>query len=220
MAKTITFAEAVHRFGPLITTGSEAEDVIREAFHRIYEMGRWAGTTRELALEDADFTETDDEWFLFLDEEEYDGMIGFRNKNRGWSIMDQSILYRDGINGGDLSLVDFGTVDVEVDGEYVSKRKYRMPLGFSLDGGPYYALMKLEPPIIHDQTVLPVYSIGALKCAIQAVSYELVSDEERATLNWQKFDQLMKLSERQVEGPKRYYVGFDSSLRRQPKQFM
>lgn len=220
MAKTLTFAEAVARFGPLITTGSEPEDVVREAFLRIYEMGRWPGTTKEITLDADDFTETEDEWFLFLDEDEYDGMIGFRNKSRGWPIMDQTILYRNGVNGGDMSLIDFGTVEVVEDSTYVMKRKYRMPLGFTPDVGPFYALMKMEAPVIHDDTVLPVYSIGALKCAIFAVSYELVADEERANLNWQKFDQLMRLSEKQVEGPKRYYIGFDSSLRRNPRQFM
>lgn len=220
MARTITFAEAVARFEPLVTTNVQIEDAVREAFLRIYEMGRWPGTTRELALEDADFMQEDTEWFLLLNEDEYDGMIGFRNKNRGWTIMDSSILYKDKLNGGDMSLIDMGTVEAEEGGSYVSKRKYRLPLDFTLDSGPYYALMKLEAPVLSDDSVLPIHSIGALKSAILAVSYEMTSDEERAMLNWQKFDQLMKLSERQVEGLKRYYVGFDSSLKRRPTQFM
>lgn len=220
MAKTMTFSEAVSRFESLVTTGITIQDAIQEAVNRIYEMGRWPGTTEELALADGDFTKEDDEWFLYLDETDYDGMIGFRNKSRGWSIMDQTILYRDGVNGGDLSLVDFGPVDVTENNATVSKRRYRMPLNFSLDNGPYFALMKLEPPTFDNAAVIPVYSVGALKCAILAVSYEFVSDEERAQFNWQKFEQLMESSSREVEGPKKYYIGFDSSLRRKPKQFM
>lgn len=220
MAKQITFSEAVARFGPLVTTNISIEDAIREAFIRIYEMGRFPGTTRELTFADDDFTDIDDDWYLLLNEEEYDGMIGFRSKHRGWSVMDQSILYKDKLNGGDLSLIDMGTVEVEEDGEYFQRRKYRMPLGFTLDGGPYFALMKLEAPYLADETVLPIHSIGALKCAILAVSYEMTSDEERATLNWQKFNQLMILSEKQVEGTKKYFLGMDSSLRRRPTNFM
>lgn len=220
MAKTITLAEAIARFGPLVTTNVQIQDAITEAVSRIYEMGRHPGTTEEVELSDDDFTEEDDEWFLLMDESSYDGMIGFRNKNRGWTIMDQTILYKNKVNGGDLSLIDHGTVEVEVGGEYFQRRKYRMPLGFSLDGGPYYALMKLEAPELADDTVIPIHSIGALKCAVLAVSYEMVGDEERANLNWQKFNQLMQLSGKQVDGMKQYYVGMDSSLRRRPTQFM
>jgi hypothetical protein len=220
MAKQITFSEAVARFGPLITTNIQVEDAVREAFCRIYEMGRWPGTTKEIPLGVPDFIEEDGSYHLLLDEEKYDGMVGFRNKDRGWTIMDHSILYRDKINGGDLSLVDMGTVDVEVSGDTVFRRKYRMPIGFVLDNGPFWALMKMEPPDLHGDSILPIHSIGALKCAILAVSYEMTSDDERANLNWQKFSELMTLSSRQVEGTKRYYIGFSSSLKRRPTQFM
>lgn len=220
MAKQITMAEAVARFGPLVTTNIQIEDAIREAFIRIYESGRWPGTTREVALADEDFTEEDGHWYLLLDEEEYDGMIGFRNNSRGWSVMNQSILYKEGVNGGDLSLIDMGTVEVEVEGEFFSRRKYRLPHGFVPSAGPYWILMKLEAPHLGDDTILPIHSIGALKCAILAVSYEMTSDEDRANLNWQKFNELMNSSARQVEGPKKYHLGMDSSLRRKPAQFM
>jgi hypothetical protein len=220
MAKQITFSEAATRFGPLITTNIQIEDAIREAFCRIYEMGRWPGTTKEIRLNDSDFIEEDGDHYLLLDEETYDGMIGFRNSERGWTIMDHSILYRDKINGGDLSLIDMGTIEVESGDEIVSRRKYRMPLGFVSGGGPFWALMKMEAPELHEDTVLPIHSVGALKCAILAVSYEMTSDDERANLNWQKFNELMTLSSKQVEGTKRYYVGFNSSLRRRPTQFM
>lgn len=220
MAKQITFEEAIVQFGPLVSTRIEIEDAIREAVARIYEMGRYPGTIREIAFYDGDFTQEEDLVFLYLDDSIYDGMIGFRNKNRGWSIMDQSILYRNKVNGGDMALIDMGQVEITVDAELVLRRKYRMPLGFTLSGGPYYALMKLEPPTLADETVIPIHSIGALKAAIIAVSYEYVNDEERAQLNWGKFTQLMMLAERQVEGTKKYYIGMDSSLRRRPTQFM
>lgn len=220
MARQITLQEAITQFEPLVSTRIEIEEAIREAVTRIYEMGRYPGTTRELTLADEDFIEEDDLFYIYLDEEIYDGMIGFRNKGRGWSIMDQSILYKDKLNGGDLSLIDMGQVEVTVDAVLVQRRKYRMPQGFVVKGGPYYALMKLEPPILDYDTDIPIHSTGALKAAVVAVSYEYVNDEERAQLSWGKFTQLMALAERQVEGTKKYYIGMDSSLRRRPTQFM
>lgn len=220
MAKTITFSEAVSRFGPLMTTNVVIEDAIREAVTRIYEMGRWPGTTEEIELDETDFTLEDNEYFLLLDETEYDGMIGFRNRARGWEIMDQTILYKNKLNGGDLALIDMGTIEVASGDGVVYRRKYRMPLDFNPSSPPFYILMKLEAPELSDDTIIPIHSIGALKAAITAVSYEMVNDEDRANVSWQKFNQLMVITERQVEGPKRYFVGMDSSLRRKPNQFM
>jgi hypothetical protein len=220
MAKQITLEEAIVQFGPLVSTRVEIEDAIREAVTRIYEMGRYPGTIRELSFSDGDFVNEDDLMFLYLDDSLYDGMIGFRNKNRGWSIMDQSILYLNKLNGGDMSLIDMGQVEITVDSQLVLRRKYRMPLGFTISGGPYYALMKLEAPALLHNTIIPIHSIGALKAAIIAISYEYVNDDERAQFNWSKFTQLMQLSERQVEGSKKYHIGMDSSLRRRPTQFM
>lgn len=216
MARALTFSDARTKFANLATTNVTIGDAIQEAVDRIFEMGRWPGTTVTLALETSDFIEEEDEWFLYFEEEDYEGMIGFRDESRGWDIMDQTILFRDGVNGGDQSVVDYGTVD---EGN-VLRRKYRLPLNFSPDAGTYIALIKKEPPLLADDSVLPVQSLGALKCAILAVCYEYNSDEERAQLNWQKFDAFIKLAQRQTEGPKRYYFGMDSSLRRKPSQFM
>lgn len=216
MAKRITLAEARARFSPYLASNIDADRIIQEAVYRIYDMGRFPGTIKELALTDGSFTEIDNEYYLFFDEEDYNGLIGFRNESMGWPIMDQTILYRDGVNGGDHSIIDLGTSDENGQDE----RKYRMPQGFSLDGGPYYALLKLEAPELADDTLIPFHSVAALKAAVMAISYESVSDDQRAMEHWGKFDRLIKLSERQVEGPKKYYVGMKSCLRRKPTQFM
>lgn len=216
MAKRITLAEAVSRFSPYLVSNVDARVLIQEAIYRIYDMGRYPGTTLEVSLVDANFTEIDEEYYLFFSEEIYNGMIGFRNESMGWPIMDQTILYRDGVNGGDKSIIDMGTVQHSG----IDQRKYRMPHAFNLDGGPYWALMKLEAPELADDTIIPFHSTAALKAALMAVSYESVSDDSRAMQHWQKFDQMIKLAERQVEGPKKYYVGMNSSLRRKPSQFM
>jgi hypothetical protein len=217
MARTITLSEAVVRFAPLITTNIEVEDAIREAVARIYELGRYPGTTTQIELAEEDFVEDADlkEWYISFDETEYNGAIGFRNQNRGWSIVDTAVLYKDGVNAGDFEFVDLGTITT--DG--IETRKYRCPLGWEPSLGPYYVLMKKEPPDLGDDDLIPVQSLGALKCAIQAVCYEYVNDEERANLCWQKFDAFIIRSERQTEGPKRYTLGMDSSLRRKPSQF-
>ena len=429
MAKLMTYSQAISRFANLATTGIGIEEAIQEAVDRIYEMGRWPGTTVEIELAEADFIagDNDHEWFVYFNEETYDGTIGFRNLHRGWSIVDHSSLYRDGINAGDREFLDMGTISsgsgisfaslqvnpsgddntlnftsavagtagaltsitiassvassktavlvagtaititpgtkarmiisgtltpdasitvysvqrppaqfqstnfyydsgssyprvtiyqdflspwtiryypnlasypsspsaswqafagsftypsdasgwnaqsgatgtptvtagasiaaqvieaieasaealglvlVEAEGAstgvmasvsetflvlpntFSSYRKYRAPLGFVPSDGPYYALMKLEAPVLEDDTVIPIHSAGALKCAILAVCQEYVNDDDRAMLNWQKFDSFIVKAAKQVDGPKRWSIGMDSSLRRKPTQFL
>lgn len=312
----MTYSQACARFYNLATTGISIGDAIVEAIDRIYEMGRFPGTTVELTLAESDFQFDEDinAYFLLLDDDIYDGAIGFRSDGRGWSIVDQAILYKDGINAGDLEFVDYGTVSLgavsaevtgttspdisgtyprgsdfggypsytlgtegaegstsigrSLDGDVPSdwtivkiidlspvtvaswqgtsvespdlvttwtptgatgnpvvtlvfgrSRKYRAPLGFCPDQGPYYALMKLDAPELLDDTIINV-PVGPLKCAVLAVCQEYVGDDDRALLNWQKFDNFMTRSERQTHGPKRWFMGFDSSLRRKPTQFM
>lgn len=216
MSKSISMSEAIVRFGPLVTTGLEISHVIQEAVDRIYEMGRHPGTTDEVLLEEADFVEDADTgyWSVFFNEVNYDGAIGFRSDHRGWSIVDQTALYKDGVNAGDFEFVDMGTV-VTDDGEM---RKYRCPSGWQPDQGPYYALMKKEAPTLADDDLIPI-ARGPLKAAIQAVCYEAVADETRSQVKWGEFDALSKLSGRQTSGPKRVSIGVDSSLKRRPSQF-
>lgn len=216
MAKILTLSDAVQKFGALVTNGIDIRDAIQEAVDRVYEMGRWPGTTKEIELASSEFVKDGDLMFVYFDEQVYDGAIGFRTPFRGWSIRDHTALYKDGINSGDREFVDYGTV-LHND---IHQRKYRCPLGFNQESGPYYALMKLEAPTLAEDDLIPFHSTGALKCAILAVCDEYANDDDRANLNWQKFDQFIKLAERQVEGPKKYYMGMDSSLRRRPKQFM
>ena len=325
MAKLMTYAEAISRFANLATTGIGIEEAIQEAVDRIYEMGRWPGTTVEVELAEADFIEgdNDNEWFVYFPEETYDGAVGFRSNHRGWSIVDHSSLYRDGVNAGDREFLDMGTVTIDstttlavtgtltldgstsvtfpslidagvlsvgntwtdtgdgvgtsyfvqwsnglskwelvglvspgdtevgwrsaettllltpspdlatgwapvspatgtpsVDWLQSSTRKYRAPLGFVPSAGPYFALMKLEAPALVNATVIPIHSAGALKCAILAVCQEYVNDDDRAMLNWQKFETFITKAARQVDGPKRWSIGMDSSLRRKPTQFL
>ena len=217
MARQMTFLEAQLRFSTLATVGVDIADAIQEAVDRIYEMGRWPGTTIELTLVDGDFEYDDDldQYFLYFTEETYDGAIGFRNDSGGWAIVDHVALYKDGVNAGDREFVDLGTVTVDS----VEMRKYRCPLGWSTDGGPYYALMKLEAPELADEDLIPINSVGALQCAVRAVCCEYVNDDDRATLNWGKFEQAMTMATRQTAGPKRFTMGMDSSLARKPRQF-
>jgi len=219
MSKSITLSEAMIRFGPLITTGIEVEEAIQEAVDRIFEMGRYPGTTIEIELEEGDFTLSSDESERHADFDEtlYAGAIGFRSAHRGWSIVDQVVLYKDGINAGDLEFIDLGTI-LQVDGSEI--RRYRCPLGWQPDQGPYFVLMKKDAPTLAPDDIIPIQSIGALKVAIQAVCYEYVSDENLAQSKWAEFNQFMATSERQSAGLKKYHIGMDSSLRRKPKQFM
>lgn len=219
MSKTITLAEAITRFTPIITTGVEIEAVIQEAVDRIFELGRYPGTTVEIELLQSDFIASADnnEWYCEFDEALYAGAIGFRNKSRGWSILDQVSLYKDGINAGDQDFIDLGTI---LQGDGTEIRRYRCPRNFQPEHAPFYVLMKKESPVLADEDLIPIQSISALKIAIQAVCYENVSDENLAQSKWAEFAQFMTASEKQSSGRKKYYIGMDSSLKRKPKQFM
>jgi hypothetical protein len=224
MAKLFTFIEAQAKLQPIVTTDIEISDAIQEAVDRIYELGRYPGTTIELALTEDMFEEnSNNEWILYLDDEIYNGAIGFRTNSGGWSIRDQEVLYRDGVNAGDKDFIDFESEDIlDADtGEMERWRKYRTPMGFDpTTGGPYYALMKLEPPQLSPDDYVPIESYNALKMAVMAVSYESVGDDIRADEYWSKFEMFMNRSTSQTDGVKKRMIGMDSSLRRKPTQFM
>jgi hypothetical protein len=219
MSKSITFSDAITRFTPIITTGIDVEVAIQEAVERIYEMGRYPGTTVEIQIEESDFIydSTLNEWYYEYSETDYTGAIGFRNRYRGWSILDQTALYKDGINAGDFEFIDHGTI-IKPDESVI--RRYRCPIGWQPDQGPFYVLLKKQAPVLEGDDLIPIQSVGALKAAIQAVCYEYVADESRSQAKWSEFMQYISMSERQSSGLKKYYVGMDSSLRRKPKQFM
>ena len=210
MPNVITLSSAIERFGPAMIEGLDAETIIQEAVDRIYEMGRYPGTTVEVELLEGDFIQdtTLNEWYYDFNEELYAGAIGFRSRSRGWLIMDQAALYKSGINSGDMEFIDMGTIPQDDGSE---KRRYRCPLGWQPELGPFYALMKKEAPVLSADDLIPIQSIGALKAAIQAVSYEYVSDETRSQAKWAEFMQYINMSDRQNAGPKKYYIGMDSS---------
>lgn len=108
----MTFGEACLRFANLVTARSTIEDSIREAIERIYEMGRWPGTTVELPLDASSFEldSATNEWFILFDDDIYDGAIGFRIGHKGYGIMDQTVLYKEEA-GGDRCFIDCGVVD-------------------------------------------------------------------------------------------------------------
>lgn len=218
MARLMTFLEAQTRFAGYAVNDHTIEEAIQEAVDRIFEMGKYPGTTEEFQIEDDEWILNEDtnEYFIKFDEQTFAGALGFRTCQRGWSIVDKSILYKDKVNGGDLQFVDYGTIE----DAGVRLRKYRAPLGFSVDGGPYWVLLKKEAPTLADDDLVPIEGLGGLKCAIQAVTYEWTGDQDRADRKWAEMEGFMRLSERQTEGPKKHYMGLDSSLRRRPKQFM
>lgn len=217
MARLLTFSEACFKFGGLVVTGLTIEDAIQEAVDSIYELGRYPGTTIEVELAEEVFihNETTDQYFVSFDEQTYNGALGFRSDHGGWSIVDKAVLYKDGVNAGDRDFVDWGTVEVEG----TRFRKYRAPLGFSPAEGPYYVLLKKEPPVLTGDDFVPIEGLKGLKAAIQAICFEFTGDQDRADKKWANFDSYMKLSERQVEGVKRWSLGMDSSLKRNPRQF-
>jgi hypothetical protein len=223
MAKLLTFSQACARLASIITTDITAEDAVQEAVDRIFELGRFPGTTEEIELTADMFSEDANGYqILTLDDEKYNGAVGFRCLSGGWGIVAQESLYRDGVNSGDLEFVDLESTSVlDADTqEYTRVRKYRAPLGFNpSSGGPFYALMKLEPPTLAGDDYVPVESLNALKMAVMAVSYEDVGDDKRAEEHWAKFDSFMSRSTRQTDGPKKRRIGTDSSLRRRPRQF-
>jgi hypothetical protein len=219
MPKTITFGEAIARFENLVTTDIDIRDALQEAIESIYEEGRWPGTTEEIELTDDLFVDLNNGWtVLELNDLKYAGAVGFRTDFGGWQIRHHEVLYKEGVNAGDKDFIDLGTED-RSGGTRV--RRYKCPDGFRYDSTlKHYALMKLDPPDFADDDILPIESIRAIKAAIKSICYEYVDDEINADLQWKKFEIAMLKSTAQVDGPKKQYIGIDSSLRRKPKQFM
>ena len=224
MAKLFTFTEAQVKLQPIVTTDIDIADAIQEAVDRIYELGRYPGTTLELLLTEDMFEENSNgEQILYLDDELYNGAIGFRTNHGGWGIRDQEVLYRDGINAGDRDFIDLESEEILNEETDIMERwrKYRAPLGFNPgEGGPYYALMKLEPPFLAPDDYVPIESYNALKMAVMAICNETVGNDDGAENYWGKFEMFMVRSTNQTDGPKRRMIGIDSSLKRKPKQFM
>lgn len=227
MAKYMTFEEACTRFANLATTGITIGAAIQEAVDTIYDMGRWPGTTYELPITAGMFAQNaDEEWILTVDANTYDGVVAFRNATGGIGVSDIMALYHDGTKAGSLNFVDLGLTETLIepgvgeDAEYTRLRKYRAPLGFTLTSLPMWALMKKQAPVLTNDSLVPVWSVGALRAAIQAVCYAYVTDTERATAMWNEFEVKMIQGEKQFHGNKRYSIGMDSSLVRRPHQFM
>ncbi len=218
----MTFNDCVVRFANLASTGISIEAAIQEAIDSIFDIGRWPGTTREVPLTIEMFTKnTTGEWILGLDAVEYDGVIGFRDANKGFGIRDVMALYKEKVNAGDRDFIDLGIEESEVGstGEYDRYRCYRAPLWFSEQSLPMYALLKKEAPILSGNDLVPVESIPALKAAIQAVCYEYLMEHSLAANCWAMFERRMMQSDKQFHGNKHYSIGMDSSLRRRPTQF-
>jgi hypothetical protein len=225
MSKKISFGAAKMRFANLVTSNTTIESAIQEVVDRVYELGRWPGTTESIVLSPSLFElDVETNWYyLLLDDDVYDGVIGFRMDGMGWDIMDQSMLFKEGRPGGNDCFVDFGPVEISQTVDAVTtilqRRKYRAPAGFNPGSFIYYALVKKEPPVLtSDDNLIPIHSMGALKLGIQAVCYENVADDDRSEFKWNKFYTAMTAATRQSEGPKKYYIGMDMSLRRKPQQ--
>ena len=215
MASVLTFAQAKTRLASQITYNGTVDEAIQEAVDRAYEMGRWRGMIVEVPLVTGDYlVNTDpDEVYYDMDLSIYNGAVGFRSESQGYPIMDQAMLYRDGVNGGDKSFIDKGEVDVSG----TIKHRYRCPLW--LQTAPdfvIYVLAKKISPTLTDSDTVPIKSFGALKQAVIAVCYENVNDESRAQICWQKFIEFMEREQRQFEGPHQRHIGVSRSLRRKP----
>ena len=196
MSAPFTFESAKTRLAGLVTTKITVGDAIQEAMERIFEMGRYRGTTQEipLATEAFIYDPALKETFLYFVRADYSAAIAFRNDKRGWSIVDHQSLYREGINEGDYKFVNMGDVDADI--------KYRCPTrNWEISEGPFFALMKKECPTFEDEDILPIATIGALKHAVQAVSYEYLNDEAAADASWARFNQAMTGDEFLSDGP-------------------
>lgn len=211
MAKLLTFSEAVARFGPLVTTDVTAEDAIQEALERIYEMGRYRGTTQEFAIPTESFVldPVSGETHVYFPRSEYSAAIAFRNskkgtEKRGWNIVDRSVLYRDSVSfhhEGDRNFVNLG--DVVYSG--LNQVKYRCPLEYwAMSDGPFVAHLKYTCPVFAAEDLITIATVGALKHAVQAVCYEWVNEEGMAEASWERFKRAMTTDEFLTDGPINY----------------
>lgn len=221
MSQILTFAEAQQRFSNLVTTEVNIADAIQEVVDRAHEMGRWRGMIEEIdCTTNTAVTITEDdvtsEVFVDIDPSLYDGVIGFRQGGKGYSIKTLVSLYQEDAGVGNLSFIDLG--DVIVDD--VVYRRYRTPLSWRIPISELKALVKkVSKSPLADDDILPIKSIGALKAGILAVAYENVNDMERSEAHWMKFMQLMERSQKQYNGGRKITIRFNDSLKKRPTQF-
>lgn len=208
MAKLLTFSEAAIRFGPLITTDITVEDALQEAVERIYEMGRYRGTTEELVIPTESFVLDPDsgETHVYFPRSKYSAAIAFRNSKKGtekrvWNIVGHAVLYRDSMSHyheGDRDFVNLGDVVFED----LDQIKYRCPVvSWAMSDGPFTVRLKNNCPVFASEDLITIATVGALKHAIQAVCYEWVNEENSADASWERFKRAMESDEFLTDGP-------------------
>jgi len=168
------------------------------------------------------YDEDREAYVITLDDSVYDGVLGFRNNQKGWNIRGQLCLYRDKLNSGDLDFIDLeGSVTPATESAAaIYEHKFKCPLGFSPDFGPYYALCKLDAPIlVDDDDIVPVPSSAALKALILAVSYETANDPARQQAAMQDFENVMARASREIQGRRAMPLMKTMHVRRRPQQF-
>lgn len=213
----MTFSEAKDRFRHLISPDDEIGDVIQEVCDRAYEMGRWQGMVEEVSIATTDYVEDTDlgEVYLDFDLDTYDGVVGFRVRERGYDIYGQTKLYQ-GYGAGSSFFIDLNEVDVSG----TMKRRYRCPKGWPTTEDRLVALMKKKSQTLTATSTVPVKSVAALKRGILAVSLENVDEFEKADQHWGAFMQFMESAEKQFTGNHKWSIHIDSGLRRRPTGFM
>ena len=192
---------------------------MNEVCSRAYDIGRWPDASTEIEIATADKRQDssgdyENQWFCYVDAENYDGAIAFRIDKNGYRIKPLSALYNESEMGWG-SFIDMGLVTTS--GSY--ERRYRMPLGATGTDNVTAWVKKRYVNLYNDTDLLPVRSFAALKAGVLAVSYENENEEAKSQRKWQEFEALLLRDDKQFAGNKTQRAKFKIALNHTPTSF-
>lgn len=192
----------------------------QELVEALYATGRLPGSTKEIVVGTSAvfLDDIEDNKKLRLAGEDYDGALKFRTKAGGYPVVDMANLYRDPPAGYE-SFVDLGVVSVVEDDVTVWHRDYRVPLSLRTTSETIYALMKLRPPVLEMESLMPVRSVHAIKLGLIAIGLENESDSKGAEMFWQMCLREIAGDSKEYDGVKRRTLSFRRDTVRPTRNF-
>lgn len=193
----------------------------QELVEALYSTGRLPGSAKEIVVGTKDdfIDDVDDHKKLRLDGAEYDGALKFRTKAGGWPVVDLAKLYKDPPAGYE-SFIDLGyQEDTDEENQTVWFRDYRVPNSLNATTDTIYALMKLRPPVLELDSLVPIRSVHAIKLGLIAIGLENESDSKNAEMFWQMCLREISGDKKEFDGIKKRTLSFRRDTVRPNRNF-
>ena len=192
----------------------------------LYASGKLPGSCSEIVVGTSSvfLDDLDGNKKVRLDATVYDGALKFRTLNGGYAVCDLAMLYKEPAAGYD-KFIDLGYYDIPIDAGDVDPatgitvnhyREYRVPASLISCTDTIYAWMKKRPPVLDDNSEVPVRSLHAVKLGLLAVGLEGESDAKAAETFWQLCYRELASDHKEYDGVKRRVITFRDSAARTP----